>query len=482
MNKPLLRGIVMIGLVMLLGCAIGPDYKRPPVPVPMEFKEMKGWKEAKPRDDGTKTEWWKVFNDPLLNSLEEQVGISNQSLAQAEAQYRQARALVQGARANYFPVISASTAASRSRQSSGNTVSGTNTTDQYSLSLDAGWEIDLWGRVRRQVESSTASAQASAADLQALRLSMQAELAQDYFQLRTLDAQKKTLDDTVIAYQKALELTKNRYAAGVAAKADVVLAQTQLKSTQAQAIDIGILRAQLEHAIALLIGKAPADFSIPAAPIIPTLPQIPIGIPSDILERRPDVASAERKMAAANAQIGVAKAAYFPSLTLSASTGYLSTGLADLLTAPSFFWALGPAALTQTLFDGGARKAQTEQAIASYEATVAAYKQTVLTSFQQVEDNLAALRILDEETLVQDEAVNSARESVVLTTNQYKAGIVSYLNVITTQSIALTNERTALGIRGQQLNAAISLIKALGGGWSATALNGGDKGSEHDEQ
>ena len=252
-----------------------------------------------------------------------------------------------------------------------------------------------------------------------------------------------------------------------------------MKSTQAQAIDIGILRAQLEHAIALLIGKAPADFSIPAAPIVPTLPQIPIGIPSDILERRPDVASAERKMAAANAQIGVAKAAYYPSLTLSASIGYLSTSLADLFTAPSFFWALGPAALAQTLFDGGARKALTEQAIASYEATVAAYKQTVLASFQQVEDNLAALRILAEETLVQDEAVNSARESVVLTTNQYKAGTVSYLNVITTQSIALTNERTALGIRGQQLNAAISLIKALGGGWNAAELSGTEQGADH---
>ncbi|MGD0276602.1 MAG: efflux transporter outer membrane subunit, partial [Syntrophales bacterium] len=277
------------------------------------------------------------------------------------------------------------------------------------------------------------------------------------------------------AYQKALELTKNRYAAGVAAKADVALAQTQLESTQAQAIDIGILRAQLEHAIAMLIGKAPSDFSISLAPIYPILPKIPIGIPSDILERRPDIASVERQMAAANAQIGVAKAAYYPSLTLSASTSYQSTSVSDLLTTPNFFWSLGPAALAQTLFNGGARKAQTEQAIASYDAAVAAYKQTVLASFQQVEDNLAALRILDEEMLVQDKAVNSARESVALTTNQYKAGIVSYLNVITTQSIALTNERTALGIRGQQLNAAVSLIKALGGGWNASELPGIDQ-------
>lgn len=475
MNKLLHLCIVMIGLVMFFGCTVGPDYKRPTVNVPVAFKELKGWKEAQPRDDGIRTDWWKIFNDPLLNSLEEQVSISNQSLAQAEAQYRQALALVQGARANYFPVISASAGASRSWQPGSNRVSGTNSTDQYSLSLDAGWEIDLWGRVRRQVESGTASAQASAADLQALRLSIQAELAQDYFLLRTLDAQKKTFDDTVIAYQKALEITKNRYVAGVASKADVVLAQTQLKSTQAQSIDIGILRAQLEHAIALLIGKAPSDFSMSAAPIVSTLPQIPISIPSDILERRPDVASAERKMAAANAQIGVAKAAYFPSLKLSASTGYLSSSLADLLTAPSFFWALGPAALAQTLFDGGARKAQTEQAIAAYEATVAAYRQTVLASFQQVEDNLSTLRILEDEARVQDEALISARESVALTANQYKAGTVSYLNVIITQNMALTNERAALGIRGQRLAAAILLIKALGGGWNASELSTPDR-------
>ena len=283
MNKLLHLCIVMIGLVMFFGCTVGPDYKRPTVNVPVAFKELKSWKEAQPRDDGIRTDWWKIFNDPLLNSLEEQVSISNQSLAQADAQYRQALALVQGARANYFPVISVSAGASRSWQPGSNRVSGTNPTDQYSLSLDAGWEIDLWGRVRRQVESGTASAQASAADLQALRLSIQAELAQDYFLLRTLDAQKKTFDDTVIAYQKALEITKNRYVAGVASKADVVLAQTQLKSTQAQSIDIGILRAQLEHAIALLIGKAPSDFSMSAAPIVSTLPQIPISIPSDIL-------------------------------------------------------------------------------------------------------------------------------------------------------------------------------------------------------
>jgi len=343
------------------------------------------------------------------------VDISNQSLAEAEAMYRQAKALVAVAQANYFPVLSAAASTSRSRQSVGGSRStGKTTTDQYSLSLDAGWEIDVWGRVRRLVESSRASAQATAADLHALRLSLQASLAQYYFQLRTLDAQKKVLDDTVIAYRKSLELTKNRYAAGVAAKADVVLAETQLKTAEAQAIDIGVTRAQLEHAIALLMGKAPIDVTIPVNLQLVDVPAVPVGIPSDILERRPDVASAERKMAAANAQIGVAKSAYFPSLTLSASTGYVSTHLADLTSSPSFFWALGPAALAQTLFEGWARKAQTEQAIASYDATVAAYRQTVLSSFQEVEDNLAALRILAEERQVQEGALRASRESVNL--------------------------------------------------------------------
>ncbi len=471
MNKPSHICIVMVGLAMFFGCTVGPDYKRPTINVPVAFKELKGWKEAQPRDHEITTQWWKVFNDPLLNSLEEQVSISNQSLVQAEAQYRQALALVQGARANYFPQIAATAAFTRA-QSSGNNNSngGTSTANQHLFSLSAGWEIDIWGRVRRQVESNTASAQASAADLQALRLSLQAELAQDYFLLCTLDAQKKTLDNTVAAYQKALELTKNRYAAGVASKADVILAQTQLKSTQAQSIDIGILRAQLEHAIALLIGKAPADFSIPTTSITAKMPQIPTAIPSALLERRPDIASAERSIAAANAQIGVAKSAYFPSLSLSASTGYQSSGLVDLFAAPGFFWALGPVALAQTLFDGGARKAQTEQAIAAYEGTVAAYRQTVLASFQQAEDNLSTLRILEDEARVQDEALISARESVTLTTNQYKAGTVSYLNVIITQYVALTNERAVLGIRGQRLTAAILLIKALGGGWNASEL------------
>jgi NodT family efflux transporter outer membrane factor (OMF) lipoprotein len=468
MKKILILKMLLVILLMISGCSVGPDYKRPDAPVPSSFKELKGWRQALPRDQEIRTKWWEAFGDPILNSLAQQVNVSNQSIALAESQYRQAQALVQLARANYFPTLGAGAAYTRS-QPAGET---SGTVNQHQISLNAIWEVDLWGKVRRQVEGSTASAEASFADLQAMRLSMQTELALNYFQLRTLDAQKKNLDEAVEAYTKALELTSNRYNAGVVAKADVAQALTQLKSTQAQVIDIGVQRAQLEHAIASLTGKPPADFSLPPVIFAPPQIKIPVAIPSDLLERRPDIASAERKMAAANAQIGVAKAAYYPSLSLSGSLGYLSTELATLFTAPSFFWALGPMALATTLFDGGARKAQSEQAMAAYDGTVAFYRQTVLTGFQEVEDNLAALRILDEEAQMQEQAVNSSHESVTLTTNQYRAGIVSYLNVVTTQIIALTNERAAISISGQRLNAAVLLVKALGGGWSAPEAPG----------
>jgi NodT family efflux transporter outer membrane factor (OMF) lipoprotein len=459
MKKILL--LVMISVV-LIGCSVGPDYTRPDLTVPANFKELKGWREAQPRDQEIGTKWWEIFRDPLLNSLEEQVNVSNQSVALAESQYRQALAQVQQARAGYFPTIGSGASYTRSA----NAGSTSNATDQHQVALSASWELDLWGKVRRQVEAGTAAADASLADLQAMRLSMQAELALNYFQLRTLDAQKKSLNDTVNAYERALELTQNRYNAGVIARADVVQAQTQLKSAQAQAMDIGIQRAQIEHAVALLIGKSPAEFSL--APAELKLPQlkIPVSLPSDLLERRPDIASAERKMAAANAKIGVAKAAYYPSLSLSGSLGYMSADLATLFSSPHFFWAIGPMTLAATLFDGGARQAQTKQAMAAYDGTVANYRQTVLNGFQEVEDNLVALRILEDEAQVQEQAVNSARESVELTTNQYKAGIVSYLNVVTVQTIALTNERTAISISGQRLKAASLLVKALGGGWS----------------
>lgn len=463
MKKLLLFNIV---LIVLIGCSVGPDYIRPDVTVPSAFKELKGWREAQPRDQEIRTKWWEAFDDPILNALEEQVNVSNQSIVLAESQYRQALAQVQSAKSDYFPTIG--TGASFTRSAGPTTGGGYNTANEHQLSLSASWELDVWGKVRRQVEAGTASADASFADLQAMRLSMQAQLALNYFQLRTLDAQKKNYVSAIVAYKKALELTENRYKAGVVAKADVVQAQTQLKNTQAQAIDVGVQRAQLEHAIALLMGKPPADFSLEVAEF--KLPQfkIPVSLPSDLLERRPDIASAERKMISANAWIGVAKAAYFPSFSLSGSMGYQSANLASLFTTPNFFWALGPMAMTATLFDGGAREAQTKQARAAYDGTVASYRQTVLTGFQEVEDNLAALRILDEEAQIQEQAVIAAHESLALTTNQYKAGIINYLNIVTAQNIALTNERTAINISGQRLNSAVRLVKALGGGWSTT--------------
>jgi len=461
--------IVVVLLIAICGCAVGPDYQRPEAPVPSSYKELAGWREALPRDHEIRQAWWEAFDDPVLNELASQVNVSNQSIALSESRYRQAQATVRLARADYFPTLGAGASATRSK------VSGENigAVNLHQVSLNAAWEIDLWGRVRRQVESSTASAAASFADLQAMRLSIQTELALNYFQLRTLDAQKRNFDEAAAAYAKALELTQNRYRAGVAAKSDVAAAQTQLKSTQAQAIDIGIQRAQLEHAIAILIGKPPADFSLVPTQAPLSHIAIPVAVPSDLLERRPDIASAERLMAAANAEIGVAKAAYYPSISLSGSLGYASAGLANLFTTPASFWSLGPLALQATIFDGGARRAQTERAKAAYDGFVAFYRQTVLGGFQEVEDNLAALRILDEEAQYQEQAVKSARESVTLTTHQYKAGFVSYLNVVVVQTIALTNERAFISINGQRLKAAVLLIKALGGGWKAaeTPLN-----------
>lgn len=469
MNKPMnqIKLIAPPLLTMLLSaCAIGPNYVRPTVEVPAAFKESAGWKTAEPRDQEIRGKWWEVYNDALLNSLEEQVSISNQDLAQAEARYRQASALVQSARANYYPNVNGNVSTSRGNR--GNTVI-TPTNDVHSLSASANWEIDLWGRIRRTVEANQASAQASAADLEATRLSTQAQLAQTYFQLRTVDTQQELFERTVADYQKSLELTQNQYAAGIVPNENVVLAQTQLKTTQAQLVDLGVQRAQLEHAIALLIGKPASTFSIAHAALAASVPSLPVGLPSTLLERRPDIAAAERRIVAANAQIGVAKTAYFPDLTLGATGGFQSSSFANWLTLPNRFWSVGPA-LAMTLFDGGARRAQTDQAIAAYDASVAAYRQSVLTGFQEVEDNLAALRLLEQEAQLQDEALQAARRSVELTTNQYRAGIVSYLNVITVQTTALGNERTALDIQSRRLTASVLLIKALGGGWDAGKL------------
>jgi NodT family efflux transporter outer membrane factor (OMF) lipoprotein len=454
-------------MALLTACAVGPDYVRPAVETPASFKESAGWKTAEPRDQEIRGKWWEIYNDPLLNSLEEQVSISNQNLAQAEARYRQANALVQSARASYYPTLTSDASTTRgNRGNSGSSTITPNTTQSQSLSVSANWELDLWGRVRRTVEANQASAQASAADLEATRLSTQAQLAQNYFQLRAVDTQQELFDRTIADYQKSLQMTQNQYAAGIVANANVVLAQTQLKTTQAQAVDLAVQRAQLEHAIALLVGKPASAFSIPHAPLAAAVPSMPVGLPSTLLERRPDIAAAERRIAAANAQIGVAKTAYYPDLSLGATGGFQSSSFANWLTLPNRFWSVGPA-LAMTLFDAGARRAQTDQAVAAYDVNVAAYRQTVLTGFQEVEDNLVALRLLEQEAQFQDEALQAARKSVELTTNQYRSGIVSYLNIITVQATALNNERSALDIQNRRLSASVLLIKALGGGWDA---------------
>lgn len=464
------RIIVTLSLLMVTACTVGPDYIRPtPVAVmPATFRELAGWKEAHPRDGVPGEKWWEIYRDPLLNTLEEQVTVSNLTVAAAEAQFRQARAAGQGAKAGYFPTVSVGASASRS-QRSGNlgAVPGAGaTTSDFLLPLDLTWEIDLWGKIRRSVEAGGAQAQASAADLAAVTLGSQAELAGDYFLLRTLDAQKRLLDDTAEVYRKSLELTNNRYAAGVAARSDILLAESQLKSAMAQALDTGVQRAGLEHAIGLLTGKAAADFSLPAMPLplVTSPPSIPVGLPSELLERRPDIAGGERRMAAANAQIGVATAAWYPTVKLSASAGLEASGISRWLNWPSRLWAVGPG-VSETLFDGGARRAQNEQLRAAYDGTVANYRQTVLSGFKEVEDNLAALRILAEEARVQNEAVIAAEQSVTIISNQYKAGTVGYLNVIVLQASELSSERAAMDILGRRMTASVLLVKALGGGW-----------------
>ena len=481
-------------VLILSACTVGPDYARPGVATPASFKENQGWKLAQPADELPRGKWWEIYNDPDLNALVEQVARNNQSVAQAEAAYRAATALVDAARANYFPIVSADASISRSGGGRGGNVSGSANSNAgggvngnvngnigsrastiRTVSLGASWEIDLWGRVRRQVESQRANADANASDLAGIVLSRQASLASSYFQLRLVDAQKQLLDDTIAAYRRTLEVTRNRYAGGVSARVDVAQSETQLKTTQVQAIDLGVARAQLEHAIALLLGKPASAFSIPAKswqaftdkrmPAVPT-----IALPSQLLERRPDIASAERRVAAANAQIGVAKAAYFPSLGISASGGFSSAVAAGLFSAPNRFWSIGPA-LAETLFDGGLRRAQTAQAAANYDANVAAYRETVLAGFAEVEDQLASLRILEQEGDAQDDALASARESLALTLNQYKAGTVSYLNVVTVQATALASERNAVSIFGSRMIASVGLVRALGGGWSGVQAN-----------
>ncbi|MGE6792941.1 efflux transporter outer membrane subunit [Pseudomonas guineae] len=451
----------------LSACAIGPDYQRPQLQAPAQFKQIEGWTQAKPGDALERGNWWQLYGDTELNVLAERLNISNQNLAASEAQYRQARALVRGARAAFYPSLSSSAGTTRSSQGSGSGSTTTSTggiNNSYDLSLNAAWELDIWGKLRRSLESSRAGVEASAADLAALKLSLQAELVQNYLQLRVLDDQQRLLDATVAAYARSLKLTQNQYNAGIVPKSDVSQALTQLKSTQAQAIDLKWQRAQLEHAIAVLIGVPPSELSIAVREQLPVLPEIPVALPSQLLERRPDIAAAERRVIAANANIGVAEAAWYPDLTISASGGYRGSSFADWLDLPNRFWSLGPQ-LALTLFDGGARSAELERTGAAYDQTVAQYRQSVLDSFREVEDYLVQLRVLQQEAVVQQEALDAARESLRLIENQYRAGTVDFNSVVNVQATALNNERSNLSLLGSRLTASVQLIAALGGGW-----------------
>lgn len=455
---------------------MGPKYQQPAVTqTPVAFKELAAndtWKMATPSDELIKGKWWEIFGDPQLNKLEEMVDISNQNVRQAEANFRQARALVAANHANYYPTIGSSPSISQTDTGTqaGRGFGGTSQT--FSLPFTASWEPDLWGRVRLSVQNAVDNAQASAATLENARLSAQALLATDYFLIAGSDMQQAVLKDTIEAYQKNLTLTMNRFNGGVASKSDVTLAQTQLYGVQAQSTDLRIARAQDEHAIAMLTGQAPSMVEIPVLKMnLP--PPIPAALPSTLLERRPDIAVNERQVAAANANIGIAQAAYYPTLTLSASAGFLSTNLQSLFTWAARTWSAGPS-VSETLFDFGRRGAQVESARAAYDSTVAAYRQTVLAAFQEVEDDLASLRYLAEEAQQQAQAVEAARISLDLELDRYKAGTDSYLSVITTQTIYLGDEQNAVAILQRRSTAAVDLVKALGGGWDASTLPSGD--------
>jgi NodT family efflux transporter outer membrane factor (OMF) lipoprotein len=466
-----------IAAAMLTACSIGPKYTKPSSPVPLAYKELGApnlegsWKPAQPRDDASRGKWWERLNEPALNRLEDQLNVSNQTIAAAAANVLAARAMIREARAQYFPTITANPAITNSRLSTafGQSIGKTFTT--YALPLEASWEPDLWGRVRNTVKANTFAAQASVADLENVRLSAQSDLAADYYQLRAQDALKRLFDSTVGAYQEQLELTRDLYKSGIGNDEAVAQAESQLKATLAQDTNLGVLRAQYEHAIALLVGQPASTFSLSAEVEVPTTapPPIPVGLPSDLLERRPDIAAAERAVAQANAQIGIAKTAFFPTITLSASAGLESLSPASWFEWPSRIWSVGPG-LAQTIFDAGSRRGTVQQFQATYDQTVATYRETVLTAFQQVEDNLAALRILAQVIDQQEEAIESADRSLRDANTRYKAGLDPYLNVITAQIILLNDQQTAVNFRMQRMVASVQLIKALGGGWDASQI------------
>jgi NodT family efflux transporter outer membrane factor (OMF) lipoprotein len=479
-TRSILTGIVALPL-LLAGCTVGPRYLKPAVPTtlaykeeaPDSFKELNRWQCARPADQASRGNWWEVFGDPDLNKLEEQVAGSNQNLKVAEARFREARAAIRFNRASQFPTISTAPSASYVKSSDFSPSFPSKIQEaskgDFVLPLDLSYELDLWGRVRRSVAAAREEAQATAADYETAKLSLEAELALDYFELRSADAQKQLLDDTVKAYSENVQLTLERFNKGVAPKADVAQAQTQLETTSVQDTDVTVQRAQFEHAIAILTGKPPAEFSLPSAPLNNEPPRTPIVLPSELLQRRPDIAATERRVAEANQQIGIARAAYFPTVNLDGTAGFAGSQGSNWFSWPSGFWAVGPV-LAETLFDAGRRRATSESARANYDAAVATYRQTSLTAFQEVEDSVAALRILGNETQQQQRALASSRESLQLFTNRYKGGVDTYLQVITAQTIELANERNDIDIRRRRLEASVLLIKALGGGWDISNL------------
>ena len=469
---------LVAGAWLLAGCTVGPKYTRPAVPVapafseqpPRAFTESAGWKQAQPADTALREDWWQLFGNSELDALEEQIDLSNQTLKAAEARFREARALIQLNRSALFPSISTAPSVSTNRLSQ-NAPTGTVHGDygNYLLPIDVNYELDAWGRVRRSIAAAREETQASAADLETVRLSLHAELAIDYFEMASLDAQKRILDETLVAYQKALELTQNRFDGGLSSRAEVAQARTQLETARAQDIGVGVERANFEHAIATLAGRTPESLALEEVPLRITPPVIPVGIPSQVLERRPDIAAAERRAAQANEQIGIARAAFFPTLLLTATGGFQGNTLVNWLTWPSRLWAVGPS-VAETIFDAGRRRAASESAAAAYDEAVANYRQAALTAFQQVEDNLATLRILEQQQQAQRIAVAAAAQSLELSLNRYKGGLVTYLEVITAQSIALQNQFTEVDILRRRMDASVLLIKALGGGWDVSKL------------
>ena len=465
--------MILFGLLSFSGCAVGPNYHQPMVATPPAYKEMGNWKTAQPSEQNLGGNWWEIFNDPQLNALEQQINVSNQNLKAAAAQYQEARAALRYERADYYPTLSAAPSATRQRYSNNRAPSSAFyngvTFNDFTFPLELSYQTNAWGRVTRNVQAYRTQAQASAADLAVINLSMHADLAIDYFGARTMDAEEKLLTGTVAQYEKALNLNKDLYQGGLGSEVEVEQARTILETTRAQLIDVGVARAQYEHAVAVLIGKPPAEFSLPPLPLTTPPPPIPVGIPSELLERRPDIAESERLVASANAQIGLAETAYYPLVNIVAAGGFDSGTISTLFQGPSGIWSVGASAV-YTIFDAGRRRAATDEAKASYDSSVASYRQTVLTAFQQVEDNLAGLRILEQEAGVQTTAVEAAESSLALSQTRYEGGVTSYLEVITAQNAALSDEVTAVNILGRRMASAVLLIQALGGGWNKTEL------------